>query len=42
MESNDDGTGGIPILPDIPTTNGTYVLKVVVSRGVPKLQWVRG
>ena len=39
MKSSNDGTGGIPILPDIPTANGTYVLKVVVSGSNITLKW---
>lgn len=39
MKSNNDGTGGIPVLPDVPTANGTYVLKAVVSGGVVTLKW---
>lgn len=38
MNSDPDGTGGYPVLPDFPTTNGTYVLKVVVGAGGPVLQ----
>lgn len=39
---NADSTGGVklPRIPEPPTTDGTYILKAVVSNGVPTYSWV--
>ena len=33
-------TTGIPILPAISSTDGTYVLKAVVENGIPSISWI--
>lgn len=32
--------GGMDVIPPIPTTDGTYTLKVTITGGIPVFSWV--